>query len=182
MNPIGYVKNIKPLKNPFSLWTRQFFTSSRKRGIKNCISYQIMMKFHRKIVESLFPQNSHCRNAYDLALKPARIFCRDGFNKTYSEYLNWRLNNRKDYIEITLVYLLSKWNEKGKCNKKIIDINNFSFLPTISIITPVFNVEIEYLQACINSVIEQLYPYWELCIVDDASQKIHTQIVKNMKK
>lgn len=39
----------------------------------------------------------------------------------------------------------------------------------ISILMPVFNPSPQYLLAAINSVRNQLYPWWELCIGDDAS-------------
>ena len=34
---------------------------------------------------------------------------------------------------------------------------------------PVYNTPINFLKAAINSVSNQLYPHWELCIADDAS-------------
>lgn len=43
------------------------------------------------------------------------------------------------------------------------------YTPKISVIIPVYNVESEQLEACIQSVLEQNYSNWELCISDDAS-------------
>lgn len=43
------------------------------------------------------------------------------------------------------------------------------YKPLISVILPVYNPPENYLRAAINSVREQVYPYWELCIADDAS-------------
>ncbi len=43
----------------------------------------------------------------------------------------------------------------------------------ISILVPVYNVPEKYLRACIDSVINQVYPTWELCLVDDASSEEH---------
>ena len=34
---------------------------------------------------------------------------------------------------------------------------------------PVYNTPGDYLQRAIESVIDQYYPHWELCIADDAS-------------
>ena len=44
-----------------------------------------------------------------------------------------------------------------------------AYKPTFSIITPVYDVAPEWLRKCIESVRAQHYPYWELCICDDAS-------------
>ncbi len=48
-------------------------------------------------------------------------------------------------------------------------VKQFKYKPKVSIITPVFNTEINYLRQCITSVLNQTYPNWELCLVDDAS-------------
>jgi len=41
--------------------------------------------------------------------------------------------------------------------------------PLFSILLPVFRPPVEFLRACIQSVINQHYAHWELCIVDDGS-------------
>ena len=41
--------------------------------------------------------------------------------------------------------------------------------PVISLIVPVYNVPARYLAACVASVQIQSYPFWELCLCDDAS-------------
>lgn len=41
--------------------------------------------------------------------------------------------------------------------------------PRISLLVPVYNPEPEHLQACIDSVLAQIYPHWELCLADDRS-------------
>lgn len=45
--------------------------------------------------------------------------------------------------------------------------------PMISVIMPVYNTAPALLEAAIASVREQLYPFWELCIADDASPAPH---------
>lgn len=41
--------------------------------------------------------------------------------------------------------------------------------PRFSLLMPVFNPPVEFLRRALQSVNEQLYPHWELCIADDAS-------------
>ncbi|MGK0439955.1 MAG: GT2 family glycosyltransferase, partial [Paracoccaceae bacterium] len=56
-----------------------------------------------------------------------------------------------------------------------IDSNkSFEYTPLISIIVPVFNVEKRWLDACVESVLQQSYPNWELCLHDDASTEKQT--------
>jgi O-antigen biosynthesis protein len=45
----------------------------------------------------------------------------------------------------------------------------FAAHPLISVIMPVYNPPIQFLKEAIESVMRQVYPYWELCIADDAS-------------
>ncbi|WP_082097034.1 glycosyltransferase family 2 protein [Paenibacillus wulumuqiensis] len=56
-------------------------------------------------------------------------------------------------------------------------LDSLSYRPLISIIVPVYNVDEIWLRKCIDSVIAQVYPNWELCIVDDCSSKDHIQHV-----
>jgi O-antigen biosynthesis protein len=47
--------------------------------------------------------------------------------------------------------------------------------PSFSIITPVFNTDAAALRSCLNSVLAQTYPHWELCIADDCSTLPHVR-------
>lgn len=47
--------------------------------------------------------------------------------------------------------------------------------PIISVLLPVYNTPPALLVECINSVKQQVYPHWQLCIADDASTSEHTR-------
>lgn len=49
--------------------------------------------------------------------------------------------------------------------------------PLISVVMPVYNTDAEYLRSCLDSVLMQSYPRWELCIADDASPKQHVRSI-----
>lgn len=53
------------------------------------------------------------------------------------------------------------------------EIIRWNLHPTFSVIIPVYNVEEKWLERAIESVRNQIYPHWELCIADDASSKPH---------
>ncbi|MDU6524799.1 MAG: glycosyltransferase, partial [Enterococcus sp.] len=48
-------------------------------------------------------------------------------------------------------------------------VNELKQKPLISVIMPVYNVEVRWLSEAIDSLFKQVYPNWELCICDDAS-------------
>ena len=45
--------------------------------------------------------------------------------------------------------------------------------PTFSILVPIYNTDPEYLLPMIESVQNQIYPHWQLCLVDDCSPKTY---------
>jgi O-antigen biosynthesis protein len=49
------------------------------------------------------------------------------------------------------------------------EIDRWKLLPKFSVIMPVYNVDVRWLKKAIESVQNQIYPNWELCIADDAS-------------
>ncbi len=54
-------------------------------------------------------------------------------------------------------------------NKMKLNISGYQIRPVISVVMPVYNPEPKWLIQAIESVQKQIYPYWELCIADDAS-------------
>jgi glycosyltransferase involved in cell wall biosynthesis len=52
-------------------------------------------------------------------------------------------------------------------------VDDFAYKPLISVLMPTFNTPKTYLEKAIESVRRQVYPKWELCVVDDASTFAH---------
>jgi glycosyltransferase involved in cell wall biosynthesis len=59
------------------------------------------------------------------------------------------------------------------------EIESFSYTPLISVVIPVYNIERHWLERAIQSVLDQVYENWELCIADDASPQPHVREVLN---
>ncbi len=57
------------------------------------------------------------------------------------------------------------------------ELNGLTYRPLISIIVPVYNTDPQYLRECLDSVLDQYYPNWELCLADDASPKNHVRTI-----
>lgn len=50
-------------------------------------------------------------------------------------------------------------------------IRKFARKPLISVLIPVYNVELKWLETCLRSIQDQYYPNWEICLADDCSTK-----------
>jgi GT2 family glycosyltransferase len=55
-----------------------------------------------------------------------------------------------------------------------LEVERWTDRPRFSIITPVRNTSPAHLRACLDSVRKQIYPDWELCLADDASDRLET--------
>lgn len=78
------------------------------------------------------------------------------------------------------VYEYEQWIEKHenidsvKLTAFSSRLASFEHLPTISIVMPCYNAPVKYLCEAIESVRNQIYSRWELCIADDASTSEET--------
>lgn len=86
------------------------------------------------------------------------------FSKDDLEYKKWVKENALTDADI-------------EAKKK--EIEFYSFKPTISVVMPVYNIERKWLEKAIESVFNQVYEKWELCIADDASPKPHIKEILN---
>jgi len=48
-------------------------------------------------------------------------------------------------------------------------ILTFERQPLLSILIPTYNTDLDFLRECLNSVLDQTYSHWEMCIADDSS-------------
>lgn len=51
------------------------------------------------------------------------------------------------------------------------EIESWQDAPTFSIVVPTYNTPEKWLRRCVQTVTEQSYPHWELCVADDASPR-----------
>ncbi len=106
----------------------------------------------------------------NLARKASSIMAREGLS---GARLAWRNSNAQTNTSSENDY--EKWlrtyatlDDAARARVKS-DIAGFEAQPLISIVMPVYNAEPNWLAEAIDSVRNQLYPHWELCIADDRS-------------
>lgn len=102
-----------------------------------------------------------------LAVKLSRIFIKEGWSGVCSRGKYRFLQSFPDLMNRRWVkrYTPSETRLKEMTSQ----VTDFNYLPTISVLLPVYNTRLEHLRAAIESVLNQVYPRWELCIADDAS-------------
>jgi len=101
---------------------------------------------------------------------------KEGFKNGFLKSVHYLIRN-KDVLTMGVYESdYSKWMKKNKRSKRKIasEVALLNDLPKISIIMPVYNVDLQWLTKGINSVRNQLYKNWELCIVDDGSSDRNT--------
>lgn len=88
------------------------------------------------------------RKRFPKSAKPARG------SKARSEYHTWFEAHRTHAKEFP---------------RLLEEIRAFDYEPCVSIVTPVFNTPLDWLEECVESVRGQIYEKWELVLVDDDS-------------
>lgn len=77
----------------------------------------------------------------------------------------------------------ASWIERYEENYDDKNIENIlgglNYVPTLSIVVPVYNTPEHLLKECMESVIAQSYPNWELCVANDKSSEEHVEKVLN---
>ena len=74
--------------------------------------------------------------------------------------------DRNDYPEWVRRYDTITDDARGAMRNRV---DAFGYKPVISVLMPTYNPKPEWLREAIESVRQQIYPHWELCIADDAS-------------
>jgi GT2 family glycosyltransferase/SAM-dependent methyltransferase len=173
-----YINLNQSLKTTLSIKEKQLDDSNiRLTEIEKSIIWQITMKFHHNFIERLLPQNTRRRKYYDLGRASGKILVNNGFREFYHTFKLFKHKDKKlnDY-QLWIAKNEPSQEDIGRCKR---ELQNFSYRPKISIITPVWNTDEVWLRLAIESVLNQIYDNWELCIVDGGSTKPHVKKVLN---
>ena len=125
-------------------------------NVKQLRLSKLSCRYARKLmIKKLDARCQHGKHTKQLmpALLTAYNGCFLNSTKTVS-YLQWQKNH-----EVKLF-------DRDKIAEQIATLRK---KPVISILLATYNSNIDYLQSCIDSVIGQSYPHWQLCIADDGS-------------
>lgn len=128
-----------------------------------------MIKISTNLIDG-FRDLINGRNTSELIKKAYRLFRREGLSGLKRKladggvsYSNW----------------ITRYDSLTGVDRALIKqhIDRLAYKPTISVLIPVYNTNERWLKRSIDSVKNQLYPYWELCIADDASTLPHIRLI-----
>jgi GT2 family glycosyltransferase len=106
--------------------------------------------------------------------KVLRIVRREGWRGLWYAFEEHFLHTDRQLYELwQRRHRLTAWD----LNRIRKEIEAFPCRPLISVLLPVYNTDEIWLRKCLDSVLAQLYPHWELCIADDASTMPHVHPV-----
>lgn len=119
---------------------------------------------------------------------PHPFFHTDYYNKINQDVVEARFNPLAHFVEYGVRdgrlpynyyedWIKSKRPTPAELEKIKAEIDRMSHRPVFSVIVPVYNTDERWLRRCLDSVFEQLYPHWELCVADDASTLPHVHKV-----
>ncbi len=151
-------------------------------SIKESISYRLLTRYQKKIVEPLLPSTTRRRELYNLGLKGIRILFNEGFKKFI-----WHFKERRKVKRIEHGVLKSESEETVQSPiQNVTKITTaqlqFPTFPTgveISIIIPVHN-NFQFTENCLKSILQYTHINYEVVIVDDASTDVTADQLKNI--
>lgn len=80
----------------------------------------------------------------------------------------WLTTNHRQRGGLIVNNYYYKYPEKNLLEEELLKL---TYHPLISILIPTYNTNEKFLRECLDSVINQVYSNWELCIADDASKE-----------
>jgi len=146
--------------------------------MRQSVVWRILMKYQNGIVDKALPQGTHRRQRYDLGLRGFRILANEGLTSFWGKYKNYNEEINIKYNEYDL-WIRKNEPTVSELNKMRIKSKAFKYRPKISIITPVWNTDEICLRRAVESVLNQVYNNWELCIAEGGSTKSN---LKNLLK
>ena len=120
--------------------------------IKASLTWKLLMNFHNGVIETLLSRGTRRRAWYDRTREGLQRLIHRSGRRPVSARTQYRLDIDKNELE---------------AQRR----TRFPNEPKISIIVPTYNTRTDFLVAMIESVKDQTYGNWELCIADGGSKE-----------
>lgn len=153
---IGKLSLISFIKNIYTeiYWPQGLVA---RNDINKMLKFLIKMKY--KIKKCKNKDKNYKKLSGNLLIRAIKILCKEGL-LTFIYFTKNKLKAKQKDI-------YRRWIEENEIYAA--ETSTLDYKPLVSVIVPVYNVIDEQLTECIESVLDQSYKNWELCLVDDAS-------------
>ena len=136
----------------------------------------------QRLTNCLVPVNSKRRRFFYFVKESLVFLCKQGL-KSFGKRAIRKIKRHVKYGEPLIVEPSHLWDLNAQYNawlktngwhdedaiEMLKRVKQFNYQPRISVIMPVYNTDEKYLKKAIKSVLLQIYPNWELCLVNDGS-------------
>ena len=147
----------------------------------------------RIVWDRLLPFGSAPRDFYwslqritDVMLRggPRAVFTKIGHRLRFASIYGLLPRALRGNASFSLDAQFQRWLEQNQLRPADVErmrrqLETFTYKPLISIVIPVYNTEKVWLCRAIESLQTQLYPRWEMCLVNDASTETHIAPILN---
>jgi len=145
-------------------------------SIRSSVGYKIIRLYARQIDKRL-PDETRRGEFRRIVTASLRLIANQGVKSFLIQSMSKIRKREFRILEPQIIHRDALYDEylsrtalsPGAVSELQDEISEFKYLPTISVIMPVFKTEPRLLKEAVESVRGQIYDRWELCIVDDAS-------------
>lgn len=136
----------------------------------------------KKVIDKLFPEGTKIRTMINGILNVFKSLNKNNFNKLFNMIKKYGIKYTFQKLRITLAGKLKidnrpeyiQWMEKNEPSKEELEIqrkHKFEFEPKISILVPMYKTPVNFFEELVDSMINQTYSNWELCLADGSEEK-----------
>jgi GT2 family glycosyltransferase len=149
--------------------------NARIKRMEDSLGWKLAIRY-RTLNDRWSPSGTRRRAVADELAVALNIIVDEGLRSLFRRMINRYVSQRRQFFELSRNEQYQIWVNnnrltRGRLLEMQTEISQFSYKPKISIIMPVYNTQEKWLRVAIDSVVNQVYSDWELCIVDDASTK-----------
>jgi GT2 family glycosyltransferase len=138
-------------------------------------------KILRKFTSRLFPSGTRRRKILALFSRGISIVVNEGLSSLVKAVIQRYVRRRRAFHTLSLNEQYRIWLENNQLTGRIVaamreEIAGFRRTPKISVAMPVREADGRWLETAVNSLIQQVYPNWELCLA------VYTSVEKHVKR
>jgi GT2 family glycosyltransferase/SAM-dependent methyltransferase len=161
-------------------------------SVQRTIGWKLLERL-RRVRDRVMPADSRRRDLYWRIRRPLEVYLDEGLlafvrKAKYKVRLRWQGREflvKAPPARVSLqdpgmryqIWLRRHQPGRQDLARMKTAVKAFACAPVISVLTPVYDTDEVWLRKAIESVRAQIYPHWELCLVNDGSTRPHVKAI-----